>query len=93
MSATTQNIEECLKSETACLMLANSEFLLLFDQAAMDRAKLLYISDTQMRLYHQRRGGPRPPANRWFPSALLQHHFQGHGGVPAHVHYTRRGLK
>ena len=43
--------EECLKSETARLMLANSEFLLLFNQAATDRAelgKLLHISDTQM---------------------------------------------
>ncbi len=51
MTAATQNIEECLKSETARLMLANSEFLLLFNQAATDRAelaKLLHISDTQM---------------------------------------------
>ena len=51
MTAATQNLEECLKSETARLMLANSEFLLLFNQAATDRAelgKLLHISDTQM---------------------------------------------
>ena len=51
MTAATQNIEECLKSETARLMLANSEFLLLFNQAATDRAelgKLLHISDAQM---------------------------------------------
>ena len=51
MTAATQNVEECLKSETARLMLANSEFLLLFNQAATDRAelgKLLHISDTQM---------------------------------------------
>lgn len=51
MMAATQNVEECLKSETARLMLANSEFLLLFNQAATDRAelgKLLHISDTQM---------------------------------------------
>ena len=40
-----------LKSETARLMFANSEFLLLFNQAATDRAelsKLLHISDTQL---------------------------------------------
>ena len=51
MTAATQNVEECLKSETARLMLANSEFLLLFNQAATDRAelgKLLHIPDTQM---------------------------------------------
>lgn len=51
MTAASQNVEECLKSETARLMLANSEFLLLFNQAATDRAelaKLLHISDTQM---------------------------------------------
>ena len=51
MTAATQNVEECLRSETARLMLANSEFLLLFNQAATDRAelsRLLHISDTQM---------------------------------------------
>ncbi len=51
MTAATQNVEECLKSDTARLMFANSEFLLLFNQAATDRqelAKLLHISDTQM---------------------------------------------
>ena len=51
MTAATQNIEECLRSETARLMLANSEFLLMFNQAATDRdelSKLLHISDTQM---------------------------------------------
>ena len=51
MTAASQNVEECLKSETARLMFANSEFLLLFNQAATDRAelsKLLHISDTQL---------------------------------------------
>lgn len=51
LTAATQNVEECLKSETARLMFANSEFLLLFNQAATDRQeldKLLHISDTQM---------------------------------------------
>ena len=51
MTAATQNIEECLHSETARLMLANSEFLILLNQAATDRAelaKLLHISETQM---------------------------------------------
>ena len=52
LTAATQNVEECLLSETARLMFANSEFLLLFNQAATDRqelAKLLRISDTQLR--------------------------------------------
>ena len=51
LTAATQNVEECLKSETARLMFANSEFLMLYNQAATDRqelAKLLKISETQM---------------------------------------------
>lgn len=51
MTAATQNVEECLRSETARLMLANSEFILMYNQAATDRAelaKLLNISPTQM---------------------------------------------
>lgn len=51
MTAATQNVEECLRSETARLMFANSEFLVLYNQAATDQAelaKLLHISDTQM---------------------------------------------
>jgi type IV secretory pathway VirB4 component len=51
LTAATQNVEECLKSETARLMFANSEFLMLYNQAATDRqelAKLLRISDAQM---------------------------------------------
>ena len=47
----TQNVEELLRSDTARLMLANSEFLLLLNQSATDRdelAKLLHISDTQL---------------------------------------------
>ncbi|MFR3237155.1 MAG: VirB4-like conjugal transfer ATPase, CD1110 family [Acutalibacter sp.] len=51
MTAATQNVEECLRSETARLMFANSEFLVLYNQAATDQqelAKLLHISDTQL---------------------------------------------
>ena len=51
LTAATQNVEECLTSDTARLMFANSEFLMLFNQAATDRAELstlLHISDTQM---------------------------------------------
>lgn len=46
-----QNIEECLDSDTARYMLANSEFLTLLNQSATDRAelaKLLNISDNQL---------------------------------------------
>ncbi|MCI9403652.1 MAG: DUF87 domain-containing protein [Oscillospiraceae bacterium] len=51
MTGATQNVEECLRSETARLMFANSEFLILLNQAATDRAelaKLLNISQSQM---------------------------------------------
>ena len=47
----TQNVDELLRSDTARLMLANSEFLVMLNQAATDRAelaKLLNISDTQL---------------------------------------------
>jgi len=47
----TQNVEDCLRSDLARTMLANSEFLLMLNQSPTDRAelaKLLKISDTQM---------------------------------------------
>lgn len=47
----TQNVEELLRSDTARLMLANSEFLILLNQSSTDReelAKLLNISDNQL---------------------------------------------
>ena len=50
-TAITQNVEECLHSETARLMLANSEFLTMLNQSATDRAELatlLHISDAQL---------------------------------------------
>lgn len=47
----TQNVEELLCSDTARLMLANSEFLILLNQSATDReelAHLLNISENQL---------------------------------------------
>lgn len=47
----TQNVEELLRSDTARLMLANSEFLILLNHSATDReelARLLHISETQL---------------------------------------------
>lgn len=47
----TQNVDELLRSDTARLMLANSEFLVMLNQAATDRAelaKLLGISGNQL---------------------------------------------
>lgn len=47
----TQNVEDCLKSVTARTMLANSEYLVMLNQAPTDRAelaKLLNISDNQL---------------------------------------------
>mgnify|MGYP000944624047 FL=1 len=47
----TQNVEDCLKSLTARTMLANSEYLVMLNQAPTDRielAKLLHISDNQL---------------------------------------------
>jgi len=47
----TQNVDDMLQSHTARTMLANSEFLVMLNQASTDRielAKLLNISDLQM---------------------------------------------
>ena len=37
----TQNVDELLRSDTARLMLANSEFLVMLNQSATDRAELI----------------------------------------------------
>ena len=47
----TQNVEDLLQSHTARTMLANSEFIIMLNQASTDRielAKLLNISEPQM---------------------------------------------
>ena len=47
----TQNVDDLLQSHTARTMLANSEFLVMLNQAATDRAELanlLNISDNQL---------------------------------------------
>ena len=47
----TQNLEEVLRSQTARLMLSNSEFVIMMNQAPTDRqelAKLLHISERQL---------------------------------------------
>ncbi|NCB62838.1 MAG: DUF87 domain-containing protein [Clostridia bacterium] len=47
----TQNVDDLLQSHTARTMLANSEFLVMLNQAAIDRAelaRLLNISDNQL---------------------------------------------
>ena len=51
LTGITQNLSECLLSNTARQMLANSEFLLMLNQAATDReqlTRLLGASETQM---------------------------------------------
>ena len=40
MTGLTQNVDELLRSDTARLMLANSEFLVMLNQSATDREKL-----------------------------------------------------
>ena len=51
ITAISQNVDEILRSDTARLMLANSELLVMLNQAATDReelAKLLNISENQL---------------------------------------------
>ena len=45
LTGITQNVEECLLSDTARLMFANSEFLVLLNQAPTDRAELAKLLD------------------------------------------------
>ncbi len=50
-TGSTQNVDDLLQSHTARTMLANSEFIVMLNQASTDRlelAKLLNISDTQL---------------------------------------------
>ena len=56
MTGLTQNVDELLRSDTARLMLANSEFLVMLNQSATDRdgtGRLLNISDNQLGYVHQ----------------------------------------
>lgn len=51
LTGITQNVEECLHSDTARMMFANSEFLMMFNQAPTDRddlSVLLGMSKAQM---------------------------------------------
>ena len=51
LTGITQNVEECLKNDTARWMISNCEFLLIFNQSPSDRAELasmLNISPAQM---------------------------------------------
>ena len=51
VTVVTQNVDDLLQSHTARTMLANSEFLLMLNQASTDRielARLLNISDNQL---------------------------------------------
>ena len=51
LTGITQNVEECLLSDTARMMFANSEFLMMFNQAPTDRedlSRLLGTSAAQM---------------------------------------------
>ena len=41
----TQNVDDLLQSHTARTMLANSEFLVMLNQASTDRAELSYITN------------------------------------------------
>ena len=85
----TQNVEELLRSDTARLMLANSEFLILLNQSATDRdelAGLLHISDTQLGYIH--RMCRRAAASSAAPgiSSLREQLPRNHPPVPADDH-------
>ena len=55
----TQNVDELLRSDTARLMLANSEFLIMLNQSATDREELAQTAEHlghPAGVHHQRTG-------------------------------------
>ena len=52
MTAATQNVEECLRSDAARYMFANSEYVRLFTQAATDKDELAHL----LHIYHNQMG-------------------------------------
>ena len=63
----TQNVDELLRSDTARLMLANSEFLILLNQSATDRDELAGASAHFRKpalVHHQCGGWLRPDSLR-----------------------------
>ena len=78
----TQNVEDILQSHVARTMLANSEFLLIFNQSSTDKielAKLLNISELQMSYVSKssvgnalmKVGGVLIPFNNLYPKGEL----------------------
>ena len=64
----TQNVDDLLQSHTARTMLANSEFLIMLNQASTDRielAKLLNISDLQLSYITNLKNSPT--SKYWYP--------------------------
>lgn len=75
LTGITQSVEECLLSDTARMMFANSEFLMMLNQAPSDRqllAKLLGASDVQMSAVDNAPAGTRPHQGRLSHGAILQ---------------------
>ena len=71
----TQNVDELLRSDTARLMLANSEFLILLNQSATDREELAQAAahlGHAARLYHRRPRRLRPDSLRRAARAVHQ---------------------
>ena len=92
MTGLTQNVEELLKSDTARLMLANSEFLILLNQASTDReelAALLNISENQLSYITNvavgsgliRCSGNIVPFENTFPKLAWQGYNYGNGYI------------
>ncbi|MBQ6798928.1 MAG: hypothetical protein IJP11_06800 [Oscillospiraceae bacterium] len=81
LNAATQNVEDCLKSDTGRLMLANSEFLMLFSQTStgqQELSKLLHISDDETDLITGTAPG-HGLLRILRDGAVLQHHPAGYG--------------
>ena len=79
----TQNVDDLLQSHTAQTMLANSEFLVMLNQASTDRlelARLLNISDCWVSVKQFSKNDTATACQDWLRSTRL-----GRGSIKSHV--------
>ena len=92
----TQNVDDLLQSHTARTMLANSEFIIMLNQASTDRielAKLLNISDLQMSYITNVGAGQGLAQSRQLPCSVRQQVPTQYRALQADDYQIRGGVK
>ncbi len=88
----TQNVDELLRSDTACLMLANSEFFIMLNQSATDRRSWPKAAEHlghPAGIHHERACGLRSDPLRRKSCALHEQLPQQHAALPPDDHQAR----